>query len=70
MTLSPDVGGIRLSSGPDGPGPPSEVVIFRWVLCFLCTPSREVHKKTYCMGPGLCKIVHPNFRELTFYALV
>src|SRR5215208_7543233 len=27
VTLFPDLGGIRLSSGPDGPGPPSEVVI-------------------------------------------
>jgi len=60
----PDVGGIRLSSAPDGPKPPSAVVIFRGVLCFLCTPSRVVHKKTYCIGPGLCTILHPKVAEL------
>src|SRR5215212_4388994 len=45
---------------PDRSRSAGGVVIFRWVVCLLCTPSREVHKKTYCIGPELCSILRPN----------
>jgi hypothetical protein len=49
---------------PDRSRSAGGVVIFRWVVCLLCTPSREVHKKTYCIGPELCSILRPNVAEL------